>query len=241
MRSSPNIAIIIPALNEQESLRHLLPEIPKTATQVIVVDNGSTDDTARVATELGAKVIWEPTRGYGQACLTGIAAAKTADIIVFLDADYCDDLSKLGDLLGPILEGEADFTLGSRMHKAARASLTFPQRFGNGLACLLMKIFWHTTYTDLGPFRAITKSALTDLAMQDRNFGWTVEMQINAARKNLKIVEIDVPYRDRLYGKSKVSGTISGVFNAGNKILYIIAREVIRDIKRSRSKAPSLN
>ncbi len=228
MIDNHSICVLIPALNEQECLPLLLKAIPEYVDHILVVDNGSTDETAKRAEAGGAEVIWEPRRGYGQACLSGITHIPEYDIIVFLDADFCEDPTKIKLLCGPIISGNAKMVLGSRMHKDARNHLTVPQRFGNAFACVLINIFWRTNYTDLGPFRAITPDALEQLHMQDKDFGWTVEMQINAAKVGLPVTEINVPYRDRPFGESKISGTISGVIRAGSKILYIIAREFLR-------------
>lgn len=222
------IHMIIPALNERETLPLLLKEVRHKVAKVIVVDNGSDDDTALVAKAGGAHVIVEPQRGYGRACLTGVAAAGPCDVLVFMDADFCDDPAKLEALVAPILRDEADFVLGSRMGPGAKESLSFPQFFGNRLACVLMRLFWGARFTDLGPFRAITPDALTRLDVRDQNFGWTVEMQISAVRHHLRIKEIPVPYRNRIHGKSKISGTLNGVLKAGYKILYVIAREALR-------------
>ncbi len=223
-----HISVLIPALNEAETISLLLDAIPNYVDHILVVDNGSTDNTAQIAKTAGAQVIYEPVMGYGQACLSGLKELPRTDIIVFLDADFCEDPSKIKDLCKPITEAKADMMIGSRMHKGARQFLTPPQRFGNAFACLLMNFFWGSNYTDLGPFRAITPKALEKLNMRDADFGWTVEMQISAAKLGLKVGEIDVPYRHRIFGKSKISGTISGVFNAGSKILYVLGRELLR-------------
>lgn len=225
----PNISVIIPALNEAQNIPLVLADIPKDISQVIVVDNGSTDNTASIAAELGAQVVPEPIRGYGQACLTGIQAAKGADILVFLDADFCDDPTLIPKLVAPIVNEQADLVIGSRcINKGSKMNLSLQQRWGNSLACVLMGLFWRGQYTDLGPFRAISKPTLEQLHMQDRNFGWTVEMQIRALKHRLRIKEIAVPYRLRQYGKSKISHTFKGVIGAGSKILFVIGRELLR-------------
>lgn len=225
----PNTSVIIPALNEEQNIPLVLAAIPKDIHQVVVVDNGSTDNTTQVAADLGATVVPEPIRGYGQACLTGIKAAEKADILVFLDADFCDDPELIPQLIAPIINNQIDMVLGSRcLTPEAKKNLSPQQRWGNSLACVLMKWFWGGSYTDLGPFRAISTEALQQLNMQDRNFGWTVEMQVRALKKGLKVQEISVPYRLRQYGKSKISQTFSGVISAGSKILFVIGRELIR-------------
>jgi len=228
MLEDHHISVLIPAFNEAECLPLLLRAIPDYVDHILVVDNGSTDDTATIARTGGAEVIHEPHKGYGQACLSGLKNLLKTDIIIFLDADFCEDPRKIVDLCTPIINQKADMVLGSRMHPGAEQSLTLQQRFGNRLACFLMKMVWRTDYTDLGPFRAITPSALWALDMQDRDFGWTVEMQISAAKIDLRSVEIQVPYRERPFGTSKISGTISGVLRAGYKILYVIFREALR-------------
>lgn len=222
-----NIDILIPARDEEQALPHLLAEIDRTLVRTIfVVDNGSRDQTAKIAKANGATVISCPTPGYGNACLAGLAAmqADPPDIVVFLDGDRSDHPKHLIDLIAPICSDHADMVLGSRTLGLAEAgSLTLTQRFGNWLATFLMRIFWGVDYTDLGPFRAIKWSQLQRLDMQDRNYGWTIEMQIKAYLYNLRIEEVPVNYRNRI-GVSKISGTVSGVIKAGSKILYTIFR-----------------
>ncbi len=217
-----HISLIMPALDEERSIGHVLAALPGGIDDIVVVDNGSSDRTAEIAAKFGARIVDEPRRGYGQACLTGIAALGTTDIVVFLDADFSDDPPRLGDLVRPIAEGHAEMVLGQRLPHAA-AALTLPQHFGNRLACYLMRIVWGHRYRDLGPFRAIDRRALDRLGMADTNYGWTVEMQIKAVEAGLEIEEIDVDYRPRI-GRSKISGTVRGVICAGTKILWTIAR-----------------
>jgi glycosyltransferase involved in cell wall biosynthesis len=225
------VAVIIPALNEEASLPLVLRDLPMVC-RVIVVDNGSTDRTAAVAAAAGAFVVEESQRGYGAACLRGLAAIdelrgsseRAPRIVVFLDADYSDDPRELPKLVRPILSGNADFVLGSRLLGRRQAGAIPPQSvFGNSLACWLMRLLFRTHYTDLGPFRAIDYQRLCDLKMRDRNFGWTVEMQIKAARQGLRAIEVPVSYRRRI-GLSKISGTVWGSIRAGYKILYLIAK-----------------
>jgi glycosyltransferase involved in cell wall biosynthesis len=229
----PPIAFIIPAFNEEAALAPMLDGLRAAldangcaGADVIVVDNGSTDGTAKVAGEYGARVVSEPRRGYGQACLAGIASLTGATgIVVFLDADGSDDPRDLGPLLAPLRAGNADLVVGSRT-EAVRSSGAFTpqQAFGNWLATRLMRLLFGARYSDLGPFRAIRREALDQLHMQDTNFGWTIEMQINAHRQGLRVLEIPVNYRKRMAGESKISGSFVGTVRAGWKILWTIAK-----------------
>ncbi len=223
--NSPKIAVIIPALNEEQSIGRVVADLPKDLVQwVIVADNGSTDQTAVVAREHGALVVSEPRRGYGSACMAGIAALPAeAETVVFMDGDYSDHPAELRQLVSVIEQG-ADLVIGSRvLGQREKGSLTPQQRCGNWLATQLIRLFYGFAYTDLGPFRAIGKQSLQALNMQDRNFGWTVEMQVKALQNGLRVAEVPVSYRKRI-GKSKVSGTIAGSVKAGIKILWTIGR-----------------
>jgi glycosyltransferase involved in cell wall biosynthesis len=229
------VAVIIPALNEAQSLPLVLGDLPSVGW-VIVVDNGSTDDTAAVAARCGSLVVTESQRGYGAACLRGLAAvAELAAqdrgepvVIAFLDADYSDHPEFLPQLVAPILEGRMDFVLGSRLQGRRDPGAMPPQSiWGNRLACFLMRALCRASYTDLGPFRAIRYDRLRALGMVDRNFGWTIEMQLKAVRAGLRIQEIPVPYRRRI-GRSKISGTLGGTLRAGTKILYTIGKYGLR-------------
>lgn len=223
MRNHYKISVIIPALNEEESIGKVIGDIPTYVDEVIVVDNGSRDRTVEIATSLGARVLHEPERGYGIACLTGIASVTDPDIVVFLDGDYSDYPKEMDLLVDPIIEGNAEMVIGSRIAGNAEKGALTPQAiFGNWLACRLMRWFWGVRYTDLGPFRAIRYDTLQSLDMRDRNYGWTVEMQIKAAQRRVAALEVPVSYRKRHAGKSKVSGTIRGVWGAGTKILSTI-------------------
>ncbi len=224
---SPRILAIIPALNEEASIGRVIADLPDLVSTVIVGNNGSTDRTAEVAREHGALVVHQSERGYGAACLAALdeAGKHEPDIILFIDGDYSDDPTEAVDVLQPILNGTADIVIGSRaLGTSERGSLTPPQRFGNWLSTRLIRLFWNVPFTDLGPFRAITWESLERLNMQDRNFGWTVEMQIKAAKHGLRCQEVPVRYRQRI-GTSKVSGTIKGSVMAGVIILKTIAKE----------------
>lgn len=201
------------------------------APSIIVVDNGSVDGTGEVARAHGAKVVREERRGYGTACLAGLAALndpRDDDVVAFFDADGSDDPDLLPILVHPILSGQADFVLASRtLTKVERGALTWPQRMGNRLACWLVSLVWKTDYTDLAPCRAIRCGALLSLGMHDPDFGWTVEMQIRAARRGLRIREIPSHYRRRRLGRSKISGTVWGTLRAGTTIIRVIGREAL--------------
>lgn len=223
----PVIHAIIPAFNEELSIEKVIAEIPAAiVTEVVVVNNASTDRTAEVAMKAGATVLHEPRSGYGYACLKGIEYCQKKifppDIVVFLDGDYSDYPEEMACLVQPILEGKADLVIGSRaLGKREKGSMTVQQIFGNWLATTLLKLFFSVKFTDLGPFRAIRLSSLLDLNMQDKNYGWTVEMQVKAAKKKFRNVEVPVQYRKRI-GVSKVSGTVKGTIMAGYKILYTL-------------------
>jgi glycosyltransferase involved in cell wall biosynthesis len=224
------IHVIIPALDEESSLPAVLDALaPLGNFNVVVVDNGSRDRTATVAAALGVKVVSEPRRGYGAACLAGLAALADqpgGDIVAFLDADGSDDPRELPKLLEPIARGQADFVLASRTLVAGEeGALTPVQHLGNRLACFLIARLWGVRYTDLAPCRALTLDGLRSLNMQDTDFGWTVEMQIRAARHGLRVQEIPSRYRRRRMGRSKISGSLLGSVRAGVTILGVILRE----------------
>jgi len=221
------VAWIIPALNEEQAIGGTLAGLNGRGLEhVIVVDNGSTDCTAEVAQRQGARVVSEPRRGYGQACLAGIGALKPdVNIVGFLDADGSDDPADIGRLLAPLRSGEADLVIGSRSQGQREAGSVAPhQHFGNWLATRLMRLFYGAKFTDLGPFRAIRREALEQLRMRDTNYGWTIEMQIKAHQQGLRVVEIPVRYRKRRLGTSKISGTIRGSVAAGVKIIWTILK-----------------
>ena len=227
-RSAPKISVIIPAFNEEESIGLVIKSLPqKKIKEVIVVDNGSTDKTAYIAKEHGARVVDEAFRGYGAACLKGISELNEPEIVVFLDGDFSDFPEEIESLVNPIINNQADFVLGSRMLlPQSRISLLPQARYGNFLAVLLLKLFFQHQFTDLGPFRAIRYKSLKQLKMVDKNFGWTVEMQIKAVKHGLCIKEVPVQYR-KLIGVSKVTGTISGTFKAGFKIIFTIFKYLL--------------
>ena len=219
MRHDKLISVVIPALNEENAIGHVIQDLPDWVDQIVVADNGSRDLTADTARQLGAEVVFELEPGYGAACLRGLSAVKEADIVVFLDGDYSDFPEDVHRLVDPIAVGTHDFVLGSRAQGQVQpGALTPAQVFGNWLACFLMRRIWQTPYTDLGPFRAIEAGLLERLEMNDRTYGWTIEMQIKAFVKGARILEVPVRYRQRV-GVSKISGTVKGTLMAGYKIL----------------------
>ncbi|MDO6388943.1 glycosyltransferase family 2 protein [Pontibacter sp. BT731] len=225
----PRISVIIPAYNEENSIAHVISDIPADLVQeVIVVNNNSSDNTPEFARAAGATVLDEPRPGYGNACLKGIAYVaekplqEQPDLIVFLDGDYSDYPGELPQVVQPILEGSADLVIGSRVLGKREAGALMPQQiFGNWLATTLLRWLYGVRYTDLGPFRAIRFSTLQQLGMRDRNYGWTVEMQARAAKQKIRYAEVPVNYRKRI-GVSKVSGTVKGSVLAGYKIILTI-------------------
>ena len=227
MDTIQTVSVIIPVLNEEDAIAKVIADIPQTGNngeitvqEIIVVDNGCTDNTAAIAAQCGARVVTEPRRGYGYACLAGIAALETSapDIVVFLDGDYSDYPTDMPRLLQPICNGEAAFVIGARTQGDAKDALLPQARFGNWLACFLIRRFFGIRYTDLGPFRAIRYADLLALNMQDKTFGWTVEMQLKAAKRGIPVCEVPVRYRKRI-GTSKITGTLTGTLKAGYKIL----------------------
>lgn len=227
-----NIIVIIPAYNEELSIAKVIQEIPDFVQEIIVVSNRSTDKTELVAKKAGATVLQENRKGYGYACLLGLdyisRREPKPDIVVFLDGDYSDYPEKMSDVVAPILENDLDFVVGARVKEwREEGSMTFPQLFGNALATTLMKIIFRSRFTDLGPFRAIKYNKLLELDMEDKTYGWTVEMQLKVLRKKFLYTEVPVPYRNRI-GVSKVSGTIKGAIFAGYKILSWIFKYSIK-------------
>ncbi len=226
----PAVYVIIPAFNESKSIGMVLADIPGLVNETIVVNNASTDDTETIAKEQGATVLRENRKGYGYSCLKGINYLQTKanpnDIIVFLDGDYSDFPDEISMLIAPILESNFDMVIGSRaLGVRESGSMLFQQIAGNWLATALIKLFYNAHFTDLGPFRAIQWKALQQIDMKDKTFGWTVEMQVKAAKHKLKFTEVAVNYRRRI-GVSKVSGTIYGTIMAGYKIVLTIFKNI---------------
>lgn len=229
----PVVDLIIPALNEQENISALFAELNKLPRdfirQIIVADNGSTDETARLAREAGAIVVREDQRGYGAACLAGLnwiteSPTPSPDVVAFLDADLADDPSNLPLIIAPIAAGAADMVIASRRRMADPGALTTTQRLGNILACRLIHICTGQRFNDLGPMRALRWESLTALKMEDRTWGWTVEMQYKAAVIGLRCTDVHLPYRRRYAGPGKISGTVTGSVKAGYRILFTIGK-----------------
>lgn len=226
------IKVIIPAYNEADSIAHVIKAIPNTVNEVIVVSNNSTDNTEINAKNAGATVLTETNKGYGYACLKGMdyiaKSAEKPDIIVFLDGDYSDYPEELTKIVAPIINDNLDFVIGARVKELREiGSMTMPQIFGNWLATTLMRLFFGAKFSDLGPFRAIKYNKLLALHMEDKTYGWTVEMQLKALKQKLSYTEVPVNYRNRI-GVSKVSGTVKGAIFAGAKILGWIFKYSIK-------------
>lgn len=226
-----DIVVIIPACNEEDSICHVIHDIPRgLVSEIVVVNNNSSDNTFKRAKSAGAVVLDEKRQGYGYACLKGIEYVKNrtqqADIVVFLDADYSDYPEQMEKLVRPIIEENYDMVIGSRtLGKRQKGSMPPQQVFGNWLATKLLRLFYGVKYTDLGPFRAIRLHKLISLNMQDTTYGWTVEMQLKAAKQRLKVCEIPVHYRKRI-GVSKITGTLRGTIMAGYRIIFTIFKHL---------------
>ena len=233
MIQKPTIDVVIPAFNEQESIVHILKDMPMDwVREVVVVNNNSTDDTVKRASGNGATVLDEPRQGYGSACLRGIDYLKNKtdqpDIIVFMDADYSDHPEELPFVVKPIIERNMDMVIGSRALGTRENKSMMPQQlFGNWLATRLIRLFYGVKFTDLGPFRALKFNKLLELNMQDTTYGWTVEMQVKAVKRKYEFYEVAVSYRERI-GVSKITGTIKGTILAGYKILFTILKYVFK-------------
>ena len=223
------VSVIIPTRNEVSAISRVLADLPANlVNEVLVVDSNSTDGTPEIAAKMGACVVHEPRRGYGRACLTGLACADAPDVVVFLDGDYSDRPSELPILLAPIIEGRADITLGSRLQgRRAAGALPWHQVFGNRLAASLIRLLYGLEITDLGPFRAGRAEVLRALALEETTYGWAVEMILKGALQGCRIVEVPVSYHPRI-GKSKISGTLKGTIGAAWFILSLIVRYYFR-------------
>jgi glycosyltransferase involved in cell wall biosynthesis len=223
------VSVIIPTHNEAQAIERVLADLPSDlTTEVIVVDSNSNDGTPEIAARMGARVIQEPRRGYGRACLTGLAAVNCPDVVVFLDGDYSDRPSELPILLAPIAEGRADITLGSRLQEPrSTVALPWHQALGNRLAASLIRILYGQKITDLGPFRAGRADVLRALALEETTYGWAVEMILKGALAGFRVVEVPVSYYPRI-GKSKISGTLKGTVGAAWFILSLTVRYYLR-------------
>jgi glycosyltransferase involved in cell wall biosynthesis len=223
------VSVIIPTHNEAEAIERVLADLPSDLVrEVIVVDSNSTDGTPEIAARVGARVVQEPRRGYGRACLTGLAAANSPDVVVFLDGDYSDRPRELPILLAPIIEGRADITLGSRLQgRHPAGALPWHQALGNRLAASLIRVLYGVEISDLGPFRAGRANVLRALALEETTYGWAVEMILKGALGGFRVVEVPVSYYPRI-GKSKISGTLKGTVGAGWFILSLIVRYCFR-------------
>ena len=239
IQRSVRVSVIIPTHNEAQSIGRVLSDLPANiVTEVLVVDSNSSDGTSEIASKMGARVLREPRRGYGRACLTGLAAANSPDVVVFLDGDYSDRPSELPILLAPIIEGHADITLGSRLQgRRCAGALPWHQVFGNRLAASLIRLLYGVNITDLGPFRAARADVLRRLDLQENTYGWAVEIILKGTLAGFRIVEVPVSYYPRI-GKSKISGTLKGTVGAAWFILSLIVRYYFR--RRTAGLSPSL-
>lgn len=230
------VSVIIPTHNEAQAIGRVLADLPSNlATEVIVVDSNSNDGTPEIASKMGARVLREPRRGYGQACLTGLANANSPDVVVFLDGDYSDRPSELPILLAPIIEGRADITLGSRLSADGNSgALPWHSAFGNRLAAVLINLIYGLKISDLGPFRAARAEVLRELALEETTYGWAVEIILKGALAGFRIVEVPVSYYPRI-GKSKISGTLKGTMGA---TWFILSRIVGYYLRRRKSGTP---
>jgi glycosyltransferase involved in cell wall biosynthesis len=231
------VSVIIPTHNEVQAIERVLADLPSNlTTEVIVVDSNSNDGTPEIAARMGARVVHEPSRGYGRACLTGLATANSPDVVVFLDGDYSDRPAELPILLAPIIEGRADITLGSRLRAETNTgALPWHQSFGNRLAARLIGLLYGLEISDLGPFRAGRADALHALALEESTYGWAVEMVLKGALAGYRIVEVPVSYHPRI-GKSKISGTLKGTVGAAWFILSLIVRYYFRHRRAGTSR-----
>jgi len=236
MYQGQTVAVIIPALDEETTIVAVVEGLDRQVVdRVIVADNGSGDDTAARARAAGAEVVLEPRKGYGRACLRALGRASDVDLVVFIDGDGADDPAELTLLLERLLLDELDLVIGSRaLGQSEHGALTPVQRFGNALSCALVRWLWGVRYTDLGPYRAIRRRALQRLQMTEPAHGWTIEMQVKAAQRGLRVGEVPVSYRARRGGRSKVSGTLLGSYRAGRRILGYVLGAKLSELMRSR-------
>jgi glycosyltransferase involved in cell wall biosynthesis len=236
---SVRVSVIIPTHNEAQAIECVLADLPAAlTTDVIVVDSNSQDGTPEIAAKMGARVIREPRRGYGRACLAGLAAADSPDVVVFLDGDYSDRPSELPLVLAPIIEGRADITLGSRLgNRRSAGALPWHQVFGNRVAAALIRFLYRVQVSDLGPFRAGRASVLRSLALKETTYGWAVEMILKGALAGYRIVEVPVSYYPRI-GRSKIGGTLKGTLGAGWFIISLIVRYYFRHLRQRRAATP---
>lgn len=233
----PKVSVVIPALNEEEVIARTVEAIPRDiVSEIIVVDNGSTDRTAEQARRAGARVVSEPARGYGRACMRGVASVSPdCDIIVQMDGDLSDDPAEIALLIAPITGEGYDFVLGSRLlGKREEDSMTAAQLFGSWLASSMLRLIYGARYTDMGPFRAIKRSRLDSLDMREQTYGWSIEMQAKAAARGLRFKEVPVSWRNRAAGESKVAGTITGSVRAGFRIIWTIIRVAYTEMRNKR-------
>ncbi len=233
------VSVVIPTHNEAQSIGRVLADLPAdVVTEVLVVDSNSTDGTPEIASRMGARILREPRRGYGRACLTGLAEASSPDIVVFLDGDYSDRPAELPLLLAPILDGRADITLGSRLGKQSiPGALPWHAAFGNQLAAFLIRLLYGLRLSDLGPFRAARADVLRQLELQENTYGWAVEMILKGTLAGFRVVEVPVSYYPRI-GKSKISGTLRGTVGAAWFILSLIVRYYFRH-RRTETPGPA--
>ncbi len=232
------VTLIIPALNEEDAIGPLLEEVDRSIVDwMVVVDNGSTDRTGERARQGGALVLQERRRGYGSACLKAINEGPDSEIVLFMDGDGSDNPDEIEMMLNAMIEEKADMVVGSRVTgQSEKGALTPIQRFGNALTCTLVRLLWGVSYTDLGPFRAIRRPALQHLDMRDPDFGWTIEMQVKAAQMHLKVIEAPVNRRVRRAGTSKVSGSLTGSWRAGTRILRYVFEAKVKELTKRRSR-----
>jgi len=236
MISGKHITVIIPALNESSSIGRVIADISENVDEIVVVDNGSDDDTGDIARSFEATVVYEPNQGYGAACLAGIRSVKNTDLIAFIDGDYSDFPEDLAKVILPVAEGKYDFAVGCRQGSLSNSiALPFHQKWGNWIACCFIHLLHGFRYKDLGPMRCIRLDLLEQLQMSDTNYGWTAEMQLKVSKLGMKVLQVPVSYRKRI-GNSKISGTLKGSIMSGYKIFYWTIRLMFIEFKISGSR-----